>query len=63
MVGNAALKRIETQLERARERERKAWERVEVAQQAAVRVHEDVFTLELDVARLRARDASQSAAA
>jgi hypothetical protein len=49
------LKRAGAQLERFRKRESAAWARVDAAQQAAVRVHEDVFALELDAARLRAQ--------
>lgn len=58
MAEDPAVKRVETQLERARARERKAWERVEREQQSAVRAHEDVFALELEAARLRTRAAA-----
>ena len=58
MLEENEVRGVETELKRARERERKAWERVQREQEAAVRAHEEVFAPELESARLRARAAA-----
>lgn len=55
MVQRTPLSRLDAKLERAGERARRAWARVEREENAAVRAREEVFSLELDAARLRAR--------